>query len=64
MWEKEYTYDKERVDQYYQRKVMDKSRRFFAICHHEKTVGEIQLKYIDLEHGCGTMSIHFSNDTY
>jgi RimJ/RimL family protein N-acetyltransferase len=64
MWEKEYIYDKERADHYYQQKVMDKSRCFFAICYGEQTVGEIQLKYIDVEQGCGTMSIHFSNDQY
>lgn len=64
MWEKEHTYDKDWVDQYYQQKVMDKSRRFFAICYGEKTVGEIQLKYINFEQGYGTMSIHFSNDKY
>lgn len=64
MLEQSYTYDQDAISRYYQSKVMDKSRRFFAICHNEKTVGEVQLKYIDLEQGCGTLSIHFSNDNY
>ena len=64
MWEMAFTYDPQWVEQYYQKKVMDKSRRFFAICHGEQTVGEIQLKHIDFEKGCGTMSIHFSCDKY
>ncbi len=64
MWEMAFTYDPQWVEQYYQKKVMDKSRRFFAICHGEQTVGEIQLKYIDFEKSCGTMSIHFSCDKY
>jgi RimJ/RimL family protein N-acetyltransferase len=59
-----YTYDKEWVDRYYQKKVTDKSRRFFAICHYEKAVGEISLKNIDFEQGCATMSVVFSNDNY
>lgn len=64
MWEEDYVYDKEKVDKYYEIKVTDKSRRFFAVCHNGKTVGEIQLKYIDFKRKCGTMSIHFSNDAY
>jgi RimJ/RimL family protein N-acetyltransferase len=64
MWEQSYTYDQDAISRYYQSKVMDESRRFFAICHNEKTVGEAQLKYIDLEKGCGTLGIHFSNNNY
>lgn len=64
MWDKEYIYNKEKVDKYYKTKVTDKSRIFFAICHNGKTVGEIQLKYINLEHKYATLSIHFSNDAY
>lgn len=64
MWYEPYTYDPQRVEEYYQKKVMDESRRFFAICHGDQTVGEIQLKYIDFEKRCGTMSIHFSCDKY
>lgn len=58
-----YTYDKENVDKYYHNKVLDTSRLFFAICHNEKIVGEIQLKRIDKEKLCGTLSIHLINDT-
>ena len=64
MWDKEYIYDKKAVDEYYNTKVKDKTRRYFAIGHKGNTVGEIQLKYIDLEHKHGTMSIHFSRNEY
>lgn len=64
MWEVDYVYNKEKVDKYYETKVNDKSRRFFAICHNGKTVGEVQLKHIDVEQKCGTLSIHFSSDIY
>lgn len=64
MWEWDYTYDQEAINSYYQKKVMDETRRFFAVCYNEKTVGEIQLKYIDFDKRCGTMSIAFANDQY
>ena len=64
MWDKAFVYDPQWVEQYYQKKVMDESRRFFAICHEDHVVGETQLKYIDFEKSCGTMSIHFSCDKY
>lgn len=62
MWEKDYIYDKEKVDMYYKTKVKNESRKFFAICHSGKTVGEIQLKNIEYKHA--NLSIHFSNDEY
>ncbi len=58
-----FVYDKEKVDEYYQNKVLDASRCFFAICHNDKIVGEIQLKRIDLEKLCGTLSVHLVDDT-
>lgn len=58
-----YVYNKEKVDNYYQNKVLDTTRRFFAICLQNKVVGEIQLKRIDFTECCGTMSIHLVNDT-
>lgn len=64
MWEEDYIYEKEKVNEYYKSKVTDKSRRFFAICYEGNVVGEIQLKNIDSEHKHGTMSIHFSNNSY
>ena len=64
MWKEDYIYDKEKVDKYYNTKVTDKSRKFFAICYEGKIVGEVQLKYIDLKHKHGTMSIHFSKNSY
>lgn len=64
MWEGAYTYDAANVDGYYRDKVQAAGRRFFAICHGETTVGEIQLKRIDLVQGCATMSIHLACDAY
>jgi RimJ/RimL family protein N-acetyltransferase len=59
-----YIYDIEKVDKYYQNKVLDVGRRFFAICHNGKTIGEIQIKRIDNEKQCGTLSIHLINDSF
>ena len=43
-----YTYDEANVDKYYQNKVSDKRRIYFAICHDDKTIGEIQIKRTSL----------------
>lgn len=59
-----FIYDKKKVDTYYENKVLEANRCFFAICHNDKTVGEIQLKRIDMEKLCGTLSVHLANDTY
>ena len=59
-----YTYDEEEINRYYQNKVLDTSRIFFAICHNDKTIGEIQIKRIDREKLCGTLSIVLANDTF
>lgn len=37
--------------------------RFFAICHNNKVIDEVQIKRIDFEKRCGTLSIHLINDT-
>lgn len=58
-----YVYNKEKVDRYYQNKVLDTERCFFAICDNNKVIGEIQLKRIDFEKLCGTLSIHLINDS-
>lgn len=58
-----YIYQEDRVEQYYETKVLDQTRRYFAICHGEKTIGEIQIKYIDYEKSSGTLSVVLSNDT-
>jgi RimJ/RimL family protein N-acetyltransferase len=57
-----YIYDKEKVDRYYQNKVLDTTRCFFAICYNDKVIGEIQIKRIVYERLCGTLSIHLIND--
>lgn len=59
-----YTYDKDKVDRYFQDKVLDTNRIFFAIIHNDKIIGEIQIKQIDLEKQCGTLSVHLINDTF
>lgn len=59
-----YAYDQAKMDRYYDSKVMDDSRRFFAIVHENMTIGEIQLKYIDYVNGHGILSIIIANDDY
>jgi RimJ/RimL family protein N-acetyltransferase len=59
-----YTYDVKEINRYFQNKVLDSSRFFFAIGHNDKTVGELQLKQIDMEKLCGTLSIHLVNDSF
>lgn len=58
-----YTYHEDKVNQYYETKVLDPTRRYFAICLRGKTIGETQLKYIDFEKSSGTLSIVLSNNT-
>lgn len=60
----QFCYDKERVDQYYNLKVQDSTRCFFAIVSEGKTVGEIQLKYINEVEKYGTLSIVIASDEY
>lgn len=59
-----FTYNKEAIDRYYQHKVLDENRRFFAICLEDKVIGEIQLKRICLEKGEGTLSVHLQRDEF
>jgi RimJ/RimL family protein N-acetyltransferase len=58
-----YIYDKEKVDKYYQDRAFDPARRLFAVCYFGKVIGEIQIKRIDFERRCGTLSIALTNDT-
>jgi RimJ/RimL family protein N-acetyltransferase len=58
-----YAYEKDKVNTYYQTKVLDPTRRFFAVCYGGKVIGEIQIKRIDFERRCGTLSIALTNDT-
>lgn len=57
-------YDETRVNQYFMLKVQDPTRRYFAIVSDEKTVGEIQLKYINATEKHGTLSILIANDAF
>ncbi len=60
---KEYVYNKEAVDRYFDSK-QDASRRIFAIMHEGRPIGEIQLKQIDMEKRECTLSIHMQNDSF
>lgn len=60
---KSYVYSKSLVDDFYEYKVLDPTRRFFAICLEDKTIGEIQIKYIDFSKKCGTLSVALVNDS-
>ena len=64
MWDKEYIYDENWVNKYFNLKVLDKTRSFFAICINDKVIGEIQLKNINNEKSVATLSIHLSNDNH
>jgi tellurite methyltransferase len=58
-----FVYREDKVERYYETKVLDPSRRYFAICLGIKVIGEIQLKYIDFEKKCATLSIILANDS-
>ncbi|WP_049762404.1 GNAT family N-acetyltransferase [Lachnoclostridium phytofermentans] len=60
---KSYIYSKPLVDDYYENKVLDPTRHYFAICLDDKTIGEIQIKYIDFKKRCGTLSVALVNDS-
>lgn len=64
MTHEEYNYDEDKVNQYYQIKVLDENRKFFAISRKGKTIGEIQLKGIDFKDKHGTMGIVLSNNNH
>lgn len=59
----EFNYDKDLIDAMYNTKVFDQTRRFFAITKDGKTIGEIQLKYINFEKRYGTLSIVLTDDS-
>ena len=59
----EFVYDHEMIDAMFDTKVCDQSRRYFAITRDDRTIGEIQLKYIDFEKLYGTLSIVLTDDS-
>lgn len=63
MTEEAYVYEEDRVNRYFDQKVNDPFRRFFAIEHGGRVIGEIQLKKLDLNEGHGTLSIILANDS-
>ena len=63
MTDKPHHYRKEDVDKYFNTRITDDSRYLFAINLEGKTIGEIQLKYIDHINKTGTLSIVLSDDT-
>lgn len=58
-----YVYSQEKVDHYYRNKVMDESRRYFAICYSTRVIGEIQIKNIHAVRSSGTLSIILADDS-
>ncbi len=64
MLDKSYVYDQATTNRYFDKMSADESRRLFAICLEGRAIGEIQLKRIDFEKGCATMSVHLANDTF
>lgn len=62
MTEEAFNYNKERIDLYYQNKVLDATRVFFAISYRDTIIGEIQLKRMGAVNKCATLSIILTND--
>lgn len=58
-----YVYHEEKVNHYYRDKVMDDSRRYFAVCINARVIGEIQIKNIHFERSCGTLSVVLIDDS-
>lgn len=58
-----YVYDELKVDKYYDLKVLNDSRRFFAIMLGSEIIGEIQLKNIDFDQKHATLSIILREDS-
>lgn len=63
MTQYEFKYDKDMIDAMYDTKVFDHTRRYFAITRDKKTIGEIQIKYINFEKQHGTLSIVLTDDS-
>jgi RimJ/RimL family protein N-acetyltransferase len=64
MTHQDFVYDTKWVQRYYEKKVQEKDRAFFAICRGKDIIGECQLKHIDLATLSATMSIHLQQDRY
>lgn len=64
MTEAEYTYNYDKVNDYYTNKTKDPHRQIFSIIIDSTVIGEIQLKYINDQEGHGTLSIILANDRY
>ena len=63
MTDEVYIYDENLVDKYYEIKVLNDSRRFFAILIGSEIIGEIQLKNINFEQKHATLSIILRDDS-
>ena len=59
---REFVYEAEKVDDYFERKSTDKDRVWFAITRGGRAIGELHLKYIDWDKKECTLSIHLKND--
>ena len=60
---REYVYDPERVDAYYDRLQAQRDRVDYLIMLGEAPVGEIALKHIDSEKKTCELSVHLQNDS-
>ena len=59
-----YVYDFERCDKAFSHKSNDDPRRYFAILHDERPVGEIYLKHIDIGDRTSDFGITLVNDSF
>ncbi|MDO4543700.1 MAG: GNAT family N-acetyltransferase [Clostridia bacterium] len=59
-----YSYDPAWVKSYHARICSDKSRYVFAVCLDNEVIGEAQIKRIDNEKRCGTLSLILANDRF
>lgn len=63
MCDEPYNYTKEHVDHYFDNRIKDDSRRLFSIVAEGRTIGEIQIKYINFEVKKGNLAVHLTNDS-
>ncbi|MDO4565357.1 MAG: GNAT family protein [Clostridia bacterium] len=64
MTDEPFFYDAEWVKRYHRDRMGDSNRRLFAVVSDGKTVGEAQLKRLDWERRCATLSLVLAEDEY
>ncbi len=58
-----FSYDQQKIDDYYSLKTSEKNRIIFGIYREDSIIGEIQLKYINFSAAYATISIILKDDT-